>query len=129
MRVLIDVNLSVRWVRVLESHGFEAAHWSEVGARAAVDATLLQHASRAQAVLLTADLDFGQMLAAPGARGPSVIQLRGGCGDDAAEFGFRLVVLLRSFAVPLAEGAFLSTDGVAVRIRALPLRGWSRSPL
>jgi predicted nuclease of predicted toxin-antitoxin system len=31
MKILLDMNLSPRWVRFLEQEGFEAAHWSTVG--------------------------------------------------------------------------------------------------
>ncbi|MCW5599101.1 hypothetical protein C8R30_1526 [Nitrosomonas nitrosa] len=32
MKLLIDMNLSPRWVDVLANAGFEAAHWSALGA-------------------------------------------------------------------------------------------------
>jgi len=32
MKLLVDMNLSPRWVAVLEGAGFVAAHWSTLGA-------------------------------------------------------------------------------------------------
>ena len=31
MKILIDMNLSPSWVRVLNEAGIEATHWSQVG--------------------------------------------------------------------------------------------------
>jgi predicted nuclease of predicted toxin-antitoxin system len=31
MKILVDMNLSPAWVRVLQAHGWDAVHWSEVG--------------------------------------------------------------------------------------------------
>ena len=31
MKLLLDMNLSPRWVGVLPAAGFEAIHWSDVG--------------------------------------------------------------------------------------------------
>ncbi|WP_413815323.1 MULTISPECIES: DUF5615 family PIN-like protein [Bradyrhizobium] len=39
MRFLIDMNLSPSWVPFLQNAGFEAAHWSAVGAADASDRT------------------------------------------------------------------------------------------
>ncbi len=32
MKLLVDMNLSLRWVAVLSDAGVEAAHWSTLGA-------------------------------------------------------------------------------------------------
>ncbi|MBF0153541.1 MAG: DUF5615 family PIN-like protein [Magnetococcales bacterium] len=37
MKLLIDMNLSPRWVDVLASAGIQAEHWSTLGARDAFD--------------------------------------------------------------------------------------------
>ena len=77
MKVVIDLNLSPRWVDALAQWGHEAIHWSSVGKLDAEDVTILEWASDNGAVLLSCDLDFGAILAATGASGPSVIQIRG----------------------------------------------------
>jgi predicted nuclease of predicted toxin-antitoxin system len=41
MRVLIDMNLSPAWASFLHAAGFEADHWSEVGARTATDRDIM----------------------------------------------------------------------------------------
>jgi predicted nuclease of predicted toxin-antitoxin system len=64
MKLLVDMNLSPSWVRFLVEAGFEAVHWSEVGSGSAADSELMQWAADAGYGVLTADLDFGAILAA-----------------------------------------------------------------
>jgi predicted nuclease of predicted toxin-antitoxin system len=40
MKLLVDMNLSPRWVETLTQAGFEAAHWSSLGAPDASDAAI-----------------------------------------------------------------------------------------
>lgn len=58
MRILIDMNLSPDWVRVLESAGHEAVHWSSVGSHDAPDRELFHWAKTGGYTVLTHDLDF-----------------------------------------------------------------------
>ena len=76
MKVLVDMNLSPRWIAVLRNAGFEATHWSDVGVSTASDNDIVAHAVANSYVVLTHDLDFGAILAAGARAGPSVVQLR-----------------------------------------------------
>ena len=76
MKLLVDMNLSPRWVDRLASHGFEAVHWSTIGAATAPDHEILAWAHQHGSVLVTNDLDFSAILAAGVAEGPSVVQIR-----------------------------------------------------
>lgn len=40
MRFLIDMNLSPDWIEVLTEEGWEAVHWSTVGAYRATDESM-----------------------------------------------------------------------------------------
>jgi predicted nuclease of predicted toxin-antitoxin system len=42
VKIVIDVNLSPRWVDALVRHGHEAIHWSGIGESDAADATILE---------------------------------------------------------------------------------------
>lgn len=44
MKVLVDMNLSPRWVKRLAEAGIEAAHWSALGAKNAPDAQIVAFA-------------------------------------------------------------------------------------
>ncbi len=41
MKIVIDMNLSPRWVNVLVQAGFEAEHWSTLGAANAPDTEIM----------------------------------------------------------------------------------------
>lgn len=77
MKVLVDMNLSPAWERFLTEAGFEAVHWSNVGATNATDHELMAWAADNHHIVLTADLDFGAILAVTHGTKPSVVQLRG----------------------------------------------------
>jgi predicted nuclease of predicted toxin-antitoxin system len=70
------MNLSPSWIERLARHGFEAVHWSSIGAVTAPDSEILKWANEHGFVLITNDLDFSAILAAGAVTGPSVIQLR-----------------------------------------------------
>ena len=121
MTVLVDMNLSPRWVAFFATHGVNAVHWSTVGAVTAPDAVVLQHARDHGMVLFTHDLDFGVLLAMTRATGPSVIQVR---TQDALpeNIGELVLRLLNDFSDALAAGAIVSADEITSRIRVLPIR-------
>ena len=45
MRLLIDMNLTPRWVPFLRDAGYEAVHWSSVGSKAAKDGKICDFAN------------------------------------------------------------------------------------
>ena len=77
MRLLIDMNLTVRWVPALASAGHEVIHWSEIGSPAAPDSAVCQYARVHGYALLTNDLDIPRILVHTPAGKPSVVLLRG----------------------------------------------------
>jgi predicted nuclease of predicted toxin-antitoxin system len=76
VKLLVDMNLSPSWVERLARHGFDAVHWSTIGAVTAPDVEILTWANERHFVVLTNDLDFSAILAAGAVDGPSVVQLR-----------------------------------------------------
>ncbi|CAN5424068.1 hypothetical protein BH11PSE9_BH11PSE9_35060 [soil metagenome] len=76
MRLLVDMNLSPRWVGLLNGAGIEAAHWSTIGAVNAPDSEIMAYAAAHGYVVLTHDLDFGSILAATHGEKPSLVQIR-----------------------------------------------------
>ena len=120
MRLLVDMNLSPRWVGRLADAGIEAAHWSTLGANNAPDAEIMAYASANAYVVLTHDLDFSAILAATHGEKPSVVQIR---ADDISPdvIGKQVIGALRQMASELAEGALLTVDVNRTRLRLLPL--------
>jgi predicted nuclease of predicted toxin-antitoxin system len=77
MRLLIDMNLTARWVLFLNEAGHEVVHWSSVGRISAKDSEICDYAREQSYVLLTNDLDFPRILAHTRQAAPSVVLLRG----------------------------------------------------
>jgi predicted nuclease of predicted toxin-antitoxin system len=92
MRLLIDMNLSPRWVGVLVEGGFEAAHWSILGRMDAPDSEIMVYARANDYVVLTHDLDFGAILAATQGEKPSVVQIR---AENVSPYSLGDLVLVR----------------------------------
>ncbi|MBV8794319.1 MAG: DUF5615 family PIN-like protein [Hyphomicrobiales bacterium] len=64
MKLLVDMNLSPRWVKALIEAEIEASHWSTLGPANASDADIMAFARANGYVVLTHDLDFSAILAA-----------------------------------------------------------------
>ncbi|MDZ7718748.1 MAG: DUF5615 family PIN-like protein [Balneolaceae bacterium] len=76
MKILIDMNLTPEWTKVFQEERIESVHWSEIGEPTATDNTIMKYAREHDYLIFTHDLDFGDILAATEAKGPSVIQVR-----------------------------------------------------
>jgi predicted nuclease of predicted toxin-antitoxin system len=76
MKLLVDMNLSPRWVGLLTGAGTEAAHWSSLGPVNASDPEIKAFAKANGHVVLTHALDFSAILAATQGDKPSVAQIR-----------------------------------------------------
>jgi predicted nuclease of predicted toxin-antitoxin system len=122
MKLLVDMNRSPPWVRVLADSGIEAVHWSTLGANNAPDSEIMAYARVSDCVVLTHDLDFGAILAATHGEKPSVVQIR---ADDVSPdvIGTRVVAALRQMAAELEAGVLLTVEPNRTRLRVLPLRG------
>lgn len=120
MNIVLDMNLSPRLRRVLSDAGHNARHWSEVGGHDDADATIMEWARIHGFVVVTNDLDFGAILAATGAKGPSVIQFR---TRDIAPgvLGGMLLRAIREHETKLHRGSLIIIDHSKSRVRVLPL--------
>ena len=122
MRLLIDMNLTPRWIPFLMDAGHEAVHWSSVGSNSAKDSDICEYARQAAYVLVTNDLDFPQILAHTKQDSPSVVLLRG----EPLVPELRAAALLGALKDCVTEldlGAIVTLDWTdRPRARVLPLR-------
>ena len=120
MKILVDMNLSPRWILYLADADIEAAHWTALGAHNAPDMEIMDFARANEYVVLTHDLDFGAILAATHRKKPSVVQIR--AEDVSPEvIGAKVVAALMQMEAELGEGALLTVDTSRTRLRVLPL--------
>ena len=76
VKFLIDQNLSPEVAARLIAAGHDAVHTRDTGLQRASDEAVLDVAAREERVLVSADTDFGLLLARSGASSPSFILLR-----------------------------------------------------
>lgn len=120
MRFLADMGISPRVVEELRRRGHDAAHLVEEGLNRLPDGDILQKARQENRVLLTHDLDFGELLAASRGELPSVIIFR--LKDmRAPNVSRHLFSIIDQQADPLNNGAIMSVTEKRVRIRRLPI--------
>ncbi len=121
MKLLVDMNLSPRWIGFLANAGIEAVHWSALGPANATDSEIMACARANDYVVLTHDLDFSAILAANDGKKPSVVQIR---AEDVSPdvIGSQIIIALRQMTSELEEGALLTVDPNRTRMRVLPLR-------
>ena len=120
MKILVDMNLSPAWCEVFKEHLWPSVHWSSVGDSGAADVEVTNWAEANGYALFTHDLDFGAILAATQAQGPSVIQVR--TQDVLPETARDLFVsTLREHEGAIEAGALIVVDESHSRVRILPL--------
>ena len=121
MRLLIDMNLSPRWVDVFISHNIEAVHWSSVGLANASDIEIMDFTKANNYTIFTHDLDFSAILDINHYYKPSVIQIRK--GDISPVISGQLVInALFASANEIEKGALITIDLNKTRLRILPLK-------
>jgi predicted nuclease of predicted toxin-antitoxin system len=120
LKILVDVNLSPEWIRILCSRGWNAVHWTAIGPANATDATLFGWARENDAILLTQDLDFTKIIFHEQSRRPSVVLLRLKNELDPSQ-QTRVCDLIKSAGTQLASGAILIIDSQNARLRSLPI--------
>ena len=115
------MNLSPSWVDRLARHGFEAVHWSTIGAATTPDVEILTWANQHGFVVVTNDLDFSAILAASAGATPSVVQIRS--QDLLSDVVVSIVAkALDAHREDIERGSLLSIDEAGTRVRVLPLR-------
>lgn len=101
-------------------NGISAQHWIELGHPKASDPEITAFAREHDFVVLTHDLDFGNILAATNDRAPSVIQVRTQNPIPAA-VGEVLLAALHDLHSQLERGALVTIELAKSRSRILPL--------
>ena len=120
MKALLDMPVSAMLLDVLRDYGHEGVHAHQLGKDRATDRELLAIARREERVVITADLDFPQLLALSAAEGPGVILFRGGNYTNLEMCDLLRRVLQRVPSETL-ERSICVVDKQRVRVTPLPL--------
>ena len=73
MKFLVDMALSPKTVKALRDSGYEAVRANELGMVKSKDRDILEYAKKNDMIVITADLDFGDILVITGYKKLSVI--------------------------------------------------------
>lgn len=120
MRLLADMGVSLSTVRALRTDGHDAIHLREEGLLRLPDAEILEKARREQRIVLTFDLEFGDLLATGTVSFPSVVMFRlRNETPDAVTAHLRTV--LAQHDRELEDGAIIIVEDARQRVRRLPL--------
>ncbi|MEX2016157.1 MAG: DUF5615 family PIN-like protein [Candidatus Hydrogenedentales bacterium] len=120
MKILVDMNLSPDWVRIISRHGWPAEHWCNIGDHHAPDREIFEWARTNKYVVFTHDLGFGAMLAVTHATGPSVVQVRAK-GVLPRQLESQVALALRHYEHRLTTGALVVVEQGRNRVRVLPI--------
>jgi predicted nuclease of predicted toxin-antitoxin system len=121
MKFLADMGISPRTVAFLRSQGHDAVHLHEQGLDRLEDSAILEKARNEGRVLLTHDLDFGELLAAAGTALPSVVifRLQNMRPERINDY---LETIISRYAGSLQMGSIASVNERQIRIRHLPIK-------
>jgi predicted nuclease of predicted toxin-antitoxin system len=120
VRFLVDMNLSPAIAAGLRTLHFDAVHVRDVGLAQSSDDEVFRFAARERRIIVTADLDFADIVAATGDVVVSVVLLRLRNASQSKGLA-RLEAALALAAEPLLTGAIVIISEDRIRIRSLPI--------
>lgn len=120
MRFIADMGISPKVVDALRKDGHDAVHLWDEGLGRLPDSAILGKAREDNRILLTADLDFGQLMAGSSETLPSIVLFRLPSMKP-ARVTQRLNAVLADCGPDLASGLFVTVTESAIRVRHLPI--------
>jgi predicted nuclease of predicted toxin-antitoxin system len=121
MRFLIDNALSPVVAEGLRQADYDAIHVPDLGFAAADDVTIFEHADRDQRVIVSAETDFGTLLATRNTASPSVNLFRGATPRNPIGQVKLLLANLGEIAPSVERGAVVVLEPMQIRVRTLPM--------
>jgi len=121
MKFLVDNALSFRVAELLSAADHDAVHVRDYGLAAASDQVILERANVEDRVILSADTDFGTLLAQMKTNKPSFILLRWSGLRQAQEQTKVILANLDNITDELNSGAVIVIEPTRIRVRSLPI--------
>lgn len=120
MKFLADMGISPRSVVYLNGLGHDAVYLHDEGLDRLSDADILAKAQNEGRIVITHDLDFGDLIAASKTHVPSVtiLRLRNMSADRVNRY---LEIVISNYQERLNTGAIISVTERHIRVRVLPI--------
>jgi predicted nuclease of predicted toxin-antitoxin system len=121
MKFLIDNALSPILASLLQQAGHDALHLRSIGLMHSDDDVIFERAAAEHRIVVSADADFGTLLAVRSSRQPSVIQFRGEGSRKPDAIARTLLANLPQLVDALENGSIVTFEPARVRVRSLPI--------
>ena len=122
MKFIVDNPLSPYIAEALRKEGFDAVHVADYDMREAEDIAIFQRASVEDRIIISADTDFGTLLALWNHSKPSVVLFRRSSRRKPTEQAQFLLTILEQIRNDLESGSIVIIEEYRLRIRALPIQ-------
>jgi predicted nuclease of predicted toxin-antitoxin system len=120
MRFVIDNALSPSISASLKSAGYDCVHVRELRMAASPDQEIFTYAEQENRILVSADTDFGALLASTGRVKPSVILFRR-TNKRPLELAKILIEAIKQLSEELETGSIAVIEDQRIRVRRLPI--------
>ncbi len=121
MKFLVDNALSFRLAEGLRRAGYQAEHVRDRGLKDAADTAIFDCAVQEGQVVISADTDFGTLLAMHRTAQPSVILFRRNTTRRPEQQLLLLLNNIDRFKEALVQGSIVILEEDRIRVRSLPI--------
>lgn len=122
MKFIVDNPLSPYIAEALRNAGFDAVHVADYDMRAAEDIVIFQRALAEDRIVISAETDFGTLLALWNQTKPSVMLFRRSSRRKPVEQADFLLTILEKVRGDLEAGSIVIIEEYRLRIRSLPIQ-------
>ena len=121
LKFLIDNALSPIFSKKLQNHGYDAIHVRDMDMQTCSDEEIFEFAQKEGRIIVSADTDFGTIIALRNERFPSVIIFRRTKNRRPIEQVALLISNLDQIVDSLKKGSIVIIEDARIRIRNLPI--------